>query len=204
MHSLLLRRGSLLARSVGRILPGVPMIDQATNLRQQGWNYKEISRKLGVSVDWCKRNLKGIKKGVSDPLIHELIQAAIRPEGCTHYEAAGIVYKHYGEEEVSYEKIRQHKRAAVAANPNCIFRPTWMSPTDPQGCTQSMLQEVSNLWDRITDATMTLCEQYPDAPFAEVQKELLALLSDSSPEGTTTRCERNINTATALSNRTSE
>lgn len=189
-----------MGRRVGRILQELYVTkDTAITLRNQGWSYKEISKKLGVSLDWCKRNLKGVKKGVGDPLVHELIQAATRPEGCTHYEAQGIVYKHYGEEEVTYEKVRQYKRAAKNADNRCVFRPSWMSVEDPVGCNQALLQEVSNLWDRVTDATLALCEKYPDASFSSMQTEVLTLLSQTTPEGIMARCERHEATATALS-----
>lgn len=178
------------------------IMNTAINLRKQGWSYKDIAHKMGISVDWCKRNLKEVKKGITSPVVHELIQAATRPEGCTHYEATGIVYKHYGEEEVSYEKVRQYKRAACTAVPSCVFRPSWMSPSDPQGCTQALMQEVSNLWDRVTESTLHLCEQYPDADFADMQRELLHMLSGTAVEGIYTRCENHQEKATALSNRT--
>lgn len=34
----------------------------AVQLRKQGMKYQEIANHLGCSLDWCKRNLKGIKK----------------------------------------------------------------------------------------------------------------------------------------------
>lgn len=43
------------------------MVDKnkAVELRNLGHNYQEISDKVGCSVDWCKRNLKGVTKGAS-------------------------------------------------------------------------------------------------------------------------------------------
>lgn len=58
--------------------------EQAVRLRHQGKKYKEISDILGVSVDWCKRSLKGIK---AQPL-----QNDIREIMCDHW---------YGREEQS-------------------------------------------------------------------------------------------------------
>lgn len=39
---------------------------QAIALRQQGLSYAEISTKLNISVDWCKRNLNTVDKERKD------------------------------------------------------------------------------------------------------------------------------------------
>lgn len=176
----------------------------ARYLREQGWKYSDIAESTGLSVDWCKRNLKGIKKGLNDPAVNALVEAATRPQGCTHYEAVGIVYKHYGEEGVTHEKIRALKRAALKANPECLFRPSWMSPTEPVHCTKDLMLAVSDLSDRLTEASLELAQKYPDASFSAIQKELVVMLTGTSPEGILARCERIQEVATALSLRTKD
>lgn len=36
--------------------------EEAVALRQQGKTYAEISKQIGVSLDWCKRNLKSVRQ----------------------------------------------------------------------------------------------------------------------------------------------
>src|SRR4030066_398208 len=72
--------------------------EQATTLRQQGMTYAEISSALDgvVSVDWCKKNLKGVTKPKPvDTCVEEIIALGLRPQGVTDYEATGIVFKYH-------------------------------------------------------------------------------------------------------------
>lgn len=39
---------------------------EAIKLRKAGYGYKEISLKLGVTVPWCCKRLKDVKKGEVD------------------------------------------------------------------------------------------------------------------------------------------
>jgi DNA-directed RNA polymerase specialized sigma24 family protein len=53
------------------------MIDKAAamQLRLQGWKYEDIADSLHCSVAWCKKNLKGVRQGIS-------VQDASRDDLC--------------------------------------------------------------------------------------------------------------------------
>ena len=71
--------------------------EKAVALREKGYTYKQIVEALdsAVSLDWCKKTLKHIKKPKEDDeCLKELLALGCRPEGVTHYEANGIIYKH--------------------------------------------------------------------------------------------------------------
>lgn len=44
------------------------MVDkiEAVKLRKQGLSYSKIAKQLGCSEAWCKKNLKGVERGVND------------------------------------------------------------------------------------------------------------------------------------------
>ena len=72
--------------------------EKAIELRQQGLTYREISQLLNgaVSVDQCKRWLKGVcKSKPNDACVEELVALGSRPEGITEYEATGIIFKYH-------------------------------------------------------------------------------------------------------------
>ena len=108
--------------------------DQAVMLRQQGHTYSEISQLLNgaVSVDWCKRNLKEVKKEkLSDACIDELVLKATRPEGVTVYEANSIIFKHNKDKSLSKDQIKNIRKKASTTDSDCLFRPAWVEPTAP-------------------------------------------------------------------------
>lgn len=99
------------------------MKQKAIELREQGLTYPEIVEALGgeVSLDWCKRNLKGIKKDNNDvEIVRRLKEKALTEEGCSTQEAKIIVFEVTGEI-VSASKIRSLRNLAKRENPDCVF-----------------------------------------------------------------------------------
>lgn len=83
--------------------------EKAIQLRKQGKKYSEIATLLNCSVDWCKKNLKGIKKEVtiketlpSDKFRHTVIvsDGLVFPAriNCNTGEIKRTYYKHQSEE----------------------------------------------------------------------------------------------------------
>lgn len=98
---------------------------RAIELRRKGLTYQEISSALdgAVSVDWCKRNLKGIQKEkVSDACVLELIEKATRPEGMTVYEANAVMFKHNKEKALSRDQMKNIRKKASYADANMLVQ----------------------------------------------------------------------------------
>lgn len=159
--------------------------EQASALRRQGYTYPEISSALNgaVSVDWCKRNLKGVKgKKKEDPCVSELIKAGTTDIGCSDYEAVGIVFKHY--EGADMQKVRSLKSKAKQLNSKCVFRPDWMDPKQPVESHKAINAYALHLMDEIDNLVRHYKESFPDVRENSVRYELLKLSCSSlvSPE----------------------
>lgn len=161
------------------------MREKAIELRKQGLTYPEISSTLNgaVSVDWCKRNLKGIKgEKKEDPCITELIKAGTSESGCSDYEAVGIVFKHY--EGADMQKIRAIKAKAKKIESKCVFRPDWLDPQKPAESHKAMNAYALHLMDEIDTLVRHYKESFPSTREASIRYELLKLSCSSlvSPE----------------------
>ena len=60
------------------------MIDKqrAVELKESGLTNKEIAQRLGCSEDWCKKNLKGIKKKDIKPEDFEYLKTKGKGKSC--------------------------------------------------------------------------------------------------------------------------
>lgn len=169
------------------------MIERAKELRLKGFTYKRIVEELNgeVSLDWCKRNLKGLKqKEDNQPCIEEIKRLASRPEGASEYEATGIVYKHF--ENASVDKVRYIKRM-IKKDPTCLIRPDWMDTHHPTESFKSIMALSVHLADEISCLVEDFMGRYPRANPWSVKHEILKLaFSDKvSVEPLTNRIHRN-------------
>lgn len=152
---------------------------EAVILRQRGLTYKAISEQLGgvVSVDWAKRNLKGIKPAStptpSDPCVDELISLATRPEGCTDYEARGVIYKH--NEGANSGRVSYLKRRARKKNKACLFRPDWIDTSQPSLSHKAINAYALHLQDEVDRLVMEYVERFTLSSPEAVKYELLKL-----------------------------
>lgn len=157
--------------------------EKAISLRKEGMTYPEISSALdgALSVDWLKRNLKGVSKGdKQDSCLEELIQLATRPEGVSVYEANGVIMKHNKENPLSKDQIRYIRTRAKARNPACLFRPAWMSTTAPTASFQSFCAYILHMQDEIDNLVRWYCDSYPDTNPEAVKYELIEYLKPES------------------------
>ena len=175
---------------------------RATELRQQGLTYPEISNELGVSVDWCKRNLKVVRQEKQDgPALEEIITLAVRPEGCTNYELKGILYKYQIELKGDY--MTSYKRKAKTRNKDCIFRPGWMPTSEPKLGVHRMNTLASDLFERIQESVTDYLHEFPEVDRKSVTRELVKLANGwVLPEQLETRLERNASIAQEIEDRT--
>lgn len=149
------------------------VIKEAVHLRAQGLTYKEISKELGVSVDWCKRNLKDVSKGKKeDPCMDELVALATRPQGIEDYIATGIIYKYHtnpSQNKVNYIKDKLKK------TPNCIVHKGWIDHMKPIESHKSMNAFVLHLMDSVDLMVEEYTEMYPSTNKWSVRHEMLKL-----------------------------
>lgn len=163
---------------------------EARTLRQQGKTYKQIAEETGLSIDWCKKNLKVVK--VNDDLLEALIALATRPGGCTSYEATTLIFSHKKGVPMSSEACKNIKDKAKRRNKDVLFRPAWMDTDYPIESNQVLNQLALDLSQRIIEATDDYMSQYPSCSRKMVQRELVHLASGfTAPEGLKTRLERN-------------
>lgn len=149
------------------------MKEEAITLRQEGHTYKEIAEALSVSVDWCKKNLKDVSKGLkNEPYIDEIITLATRPEGITVYEANGIIMKHHTDKQLSQSEMSNIRAKAKRKNKDCLFRPEWISVENPSSSYKSLCAYVLHLQDEIDNVVRWYCDEHqnisPDSVRAEI------------------------------------
>lgn len=157
--------------------------EKAISLRKEGMTYPEISSALdgAISVDWLKRNLKGVAKGdKQDACLDELIQLATRPEGVSVYEANGVIMNHNKDNPLSKDQIRYIRTRAKVRNPDCLFRPAWISTTAPADSFQSFCAYLLHMQDEIDNLVRWYCDTYPDTSPQAVKYELLEYLKPES------------------------
>ena len=155
---------------------------EATRLRQLGHTYKEISQLLNgaVSVDWCKKSLKQVKTPAveDDQCLSDVIELAIRPEGVSVYEANGIIIRHSKAAgvEVSKEQMRQIRDKAKTRNPECLFRPAWVSTEKPTESYKAFCSYLLHLQDEMDNIIRWYCDSFPEAQQSSVRYEILEYL----------------------------
>lgn len=170
--------------------------EQAESLRKQGMTYKQISSTLdgAVSVDWCKRQLKGVEyKKIEDPLLSEILILALRPEGCTNYELTGVVMK-YNPDLIDKKGayMSAYKRKARDKNRNSLFRPSWISPTKAFESSQAMYQIADSMYERLQEAVADYSAMFPEVQDKKAILDEIVKISNAHlvKEGLSTRLSR--------------
>jgi len=153
--------------------------EQAILLRQQGLTYPQISEHLNgaLSVDWLKRNMKGVAKGqVEDECLTAVVKLATRPEGVSVYEANGVIMKHNTDKQLTKDQMRYIRSKAKAKNNQCLFRPDWVSTVSPNDSFQAFCAYVLHMQDEVDNLVRWYCDTFPDTKPSAVKYELLEYL----------------------------
>lgn len=154
-------------------------LEKAKQLRESGHTYREIVEALHgqLSLDQCKKNLKDVlKPEQDDACLNELIQLATRPEGVSVYEANGVIMNHNKDKQLTKDQIRYIRTKAKAKNPTCMFRPDWVSTTNPQDSYRAFCAYVLHMQDEVDNLVRWYCEAFPDTKESSVKYELLEYL----------------------------
>ena len=178
--------------------------EKAIELRKKGMTYKQIAGALNgaVSVDWCKKNLKGVTRAQKkDECLEELIALGIRPCGITEYEANKIIFKYH--DNATKDKLRYIKDKAKEMEPKCLIHSGWIDPMMPRDSHKAMNAFVLHLMDHVEELVEDYRELYPNTNEWAVKHEMLKLAFSSkiSPESLGTRIFRNEKLAEALEDR---
>lgn len=151
---------------------------KARDLRSQGLTYKQIVEALdgAVSIDWCKRQLKGSSHKSNDDntaCIQEVITLGKRPEGVTHYEANGVIYKHFPN--ANEYKLRYIKDRAKIKGEDVIVHTGWIDHMKPNESHKAMNAFVLHLMDQVDLMVEDYIELFPNANKWSVRHEMLTL-----------------------------
>jgi hypothetical protein len=176
---------------------------QAKALRSQGLSYQQIVEKMDgqVTLDQCKKNLKGVNKPKqNDACVSEIIALGLRPEGVTEYEATGVVFKHHPN--ASKDKVRYAKKKA-RENKECLIHSGWIDHMKPTESHKSMNAYVLHLMDQLDLLVEDYMYSYPNSNKWSVKYEMLKLAFSSkiSPEPLSGRLYRNELLAEEMENR---
>lgn len=168
--------------------------EEALLLRKQGFTYREIVEKLNyeISVDWCKRNLRGVNKPKQDDAcVSEIIALGLRPQGITEYEATGVVFKHHPN--ASKDKVRYLKGKAKETEPKCLIHSGWIDYMKPNDSHKAMNAFVLHLMDQVDLMVDDYITTFPHSNKWAVRHEMLKLAFSSkiSPEPLSNRVYKN-------------
>ena len=177
---------------------------KAESLRKQGMTYKQISSTLdgAVSVDWCKKNLREFKPTPQvDPCMAELLTLGCRPQGITHYEANGVIYKYHPD--ANANKLNYIKDKAKKTDKSFIVHSGWIDPMKPNESHKAINAFALHLMDQVDSMVDYYMFSYPNANKWSVRYEMLKLAFSKqiSPEPLTSRVYTNEKLAEVMEER---
>jgi hypothetical protein len=130
---------------------------KAMDLKLSGLTHQQVAEQIGCSIDWCKRNLKGVRKRTKDSsLVDEIRRIGRASEGITKVHVFNLVREAYPKllKQDLIEKVSETKKAARRGCKDVTIRPDWMLPgrsKDSLGLMMSMAQEVFDLMNTLGD-----------------------------------------------------
>jgi len=173
---------------------------KAIDLRKQGLTYAQISSSLdgALSVDWCKRNLKGVKAVDKQTQLYEkALTLSKRQEGVTDKELANIAFEILGTvEKGAITKLKAKIKRKKSDNENSVLvRPAWMSPNSPAKSLLMMNDLSHELYENIQHLVDRYTDQYPEVDRTKVLQEMVYLSNGwTLKESLERRMERNYRT----------
>ena len=129
---------------------------KALELREQGKSYAEISEILGCSIDWCKRNLKGIKKkDIKDEDYLGLVTKGRSRECITKGEIySKLLIDNSEQDNLTKEEFMKSKKSKgrrvkdrLSKEQGVIIRQAWIHPDRARYSFNNMLMYINMLND---------------------------------------------------------
>lgn len=132
------------------------MIDKglAVRLKEQGLTNKEVAQELGCSEDWCKRNLKGIKKKDINPEDFEYLKEKGKGKSCV---TIGEIYTRLLPipEEQDQKKAKKlalrRTKDKLKEDKEVIIRQAWIHPERARFSYNNMITYINDLNDRLDE-----------------------------------------------------
>lgn len=158
--------------------------EEAESLRKQGLTYKQIVERLDnrVSIDWCKRNLKGTegssKEKINPECVKEVVVLGERPQGVMLYEANSVIRKYYPD--ANDYKLRYIREKAKSTSKNCIIHYGWIDHMKPNESHKAINAFALHLMDEVDNMVEDYMFSYPNANRWSVRAELLKLAFDQA------------------------
>lgn len=176
--------------------------EQAIALRKKGLTYAQISSSLdgALSIDWCKRNLKGVKATDKYTRLYEqALTLSKRQEGVTDKELASLAFEILGiVEKGDITKLKakiKRKKGSTGDDNTVLVRPAWMSPTSPAKSLWLMNELSHELYENIQYLTDRYIEEYPETDRTKALQEMVYLSNGwVLKESLERRMERNYRT----------
>lgn len=140
--------------------------EKAKTLRQMGLNYQDIANEIGCSLDWCKRNLKGVPKGSKEDQLKRIcVDLAKQPRGVDNYTLIGEIIKvfpeHFKDNSLTDGGLLLLKRLKyhIKKEEGTLIRPTWLKPHHADDLFTSIIKIVDNLDRRMDEEIMELIDR---------------------------------------------
>lgn len=173
---------------------------KASDLRKQGLTYAQISSSLdgALSIDWCKRNLKGVKAQDRYTLLYEqALTLSKRQEGVTDKELSNLAFEILGTvEKGDINRLKAKIKRKKSDDENSVLvRPAWMSPNSPAKSLVTMNELSHELYENIQHLVDRYIEQYPETDRKKALQEMVYLSNGwALKESLERRMERNYRT----------
>lgn len=132
---------------------------KAIDLRLSGLNLQQVAEQLGCSLDWCKRNLKGVgKQSKHSSLINDVRRIGRMPEGVTNAEVFRLVKSAYPQLPTKdlTELASDIKKAARRGCKDVTIRPDWMPPASSKRSLATMM----DMGQEVFEFMQCLAEKY--------------------------------------------
>lgn len=132
------------------------MIDKqkAIALKESGMTNREVAQELGCSEDWCKRNLRGIKKKDIEPEDFEYLKEKGKGKSCV---TTGEIYNKLLPV-TEAQDIKKAKKLALRRTKDklkedkeVIIRQAWIHPERARFSYDNMIMYINDLSDRMDE-----------------------------------------------------
>lgn len=164
----------------------------AVSLREEGKSYKEIVELCSeidpdksVSLDWCKKNLKSVKKQKLSPelaaeatCLEQITKLAVLPKGISSAECKLIIKHNHKltEAEEIFKLYKKYKAKILASVPNAFFRPSCLQPNQAKQSFKKIISSGNYIYDIVADYVSDICQQYPEVYSHAVRRELASII----------------------------
>ncbi len=164
----------------------------AVSLRKEGKTYKEIvatcaeiDKYKAVTLDWCKKHLKGVEKqrlsteqAAEATCIEQITTLAVMPKGISSSECKLIIKHnhHLSDAEEIFKLYKKYKAKTLASVPEAFFRPSCLQPNQAKQSFKKIISSGNYIYDIVADYVSDICQQYPEVYSHAVRRELASIV----------------------------